>query len=95
MASEARTFKKQWRDHRWAATRPADLVTRPRWTDSGLIVLATLLVAGVLLGATVTVDRAAALPAMAQETAVTAIRTGSRAPDLVVSRRSSSAREAC
>lgn len=78
----AAMFRKHWQEHQSAAAMPGDLVSQPRWIDSGLTVLATMLVAGVVLGGTVTVARTEALPAVAQGSAVTAARTGDRAPEL-------------
>lgn len=66
-------FRERWRDRQSAGARPGDLIEQPAWIDAGLVVLAVLFAAGAVAGATITVARTAALPAIVQGTTVTAV----------------------
>jgi hypothetical protein len=74
-------FRERWRERQSAGARPGELIKQPGWIDAGLVALGVLLAAGTVASATVTVARTAALPAVAEGTSVTAVRTGGMAPD--------------
>jgi hypothetical protein len=69
-------FRERWRDRQSAGARPGELIAQPAWIDAGLVVLAVLVAAGAVAGATITVARTAALPAVVQGTSVTAVSSG-------------------
>ena len=75
-------FRERWRDRRSAGARPGELIKQPGWIDAGLVGLGVLLAAGAVAAGTVTIARTEALPAVAQGTSVTAVRTGPATPDL-------------
>jgi len=67
-------FRQRWRARQSAGARPGELIKQPRWIDAGLLALVVLFAVGAVAGATVTIERTAALPAVAQGTVVTAVR---------------------
>jgi hypothetical protein len=69
-------FRERGRDRQSAGARPGELIAQPAWIDAGLVVLAVLVAAGAVAGATITVARTAALPAVVQGTSVTAVSSG-------------------
>lgn len=73
-------FRQSWRAKQSAGARPGELIKQPRWIDAGLIALIALFAVGAVAGATVTIERTAALPAVADGTAVTAVRGDGAVP---------------
>ncbi|MDT5367284.1 MAG: hypothetical protein QOC62_1715, partial [Mycobacterium sp.] len=45
-------FRERWRDRQSAGARPGELIAQPAWIDAGLVVLAVLVAAGAVAGAT-------------------------------------------
>ena len=73
-------FRKRWRDRQSVGVRPGELIKQPGWIDGGLIALGVLLATGAVAACTVTVAQTAALPAVVQDTSVTAVRASGPAP---------------
>ncbi|MBO0679151.1 hypothetical protein JRC04_16930 [Mycolicibacterium sp. S2-37] len=67
-------FRQRWRDRQSAGARPGELIKQPRWIDVGLLALCVLFAVGAVVGATVTIEQTAALPAVANGAVVTAVR---------------------
>jgi len=66
-------FRQRWRARQSAGARPGELIKQPKWIDAGLTALLALFAVGAVAGATVTIERTAALPAVAQGRTVTAV----------------------
>lgn len=71
--SDEGIFRRQWRSRQSNRRGPGDMIVQPRWIGGGLAGLAGLLAAGIVSATTLTVARTASLPAVAMETAVTAV----------------------
>jgi hypothetical protein len=75
-------FRECWRDRQSAGAGPGELITNPRWIDTGLVALASLLAVGAVAAATITVEQTEILPAVVQGMTVTADRADGRTPAL-------------
>ncbi|WP_066960972.1 hypothetical protein [Mycobacterium sp. 852002-50816_SCH5313054-b] len=67
-------FRQRWRDRQSAAARPGELIRQQGWIDAGLVALWVLTTAGAVAAGTISVAQTDTLPAVAQDSSVTAAR---------------------
>lgn len=73
-------FRERWRENRSSGSRLGSVIRPPRWITAALVGLAVAVAAGVVAAITVTVPQTAAFPAVANGTAVSAVRGSEPAP---------------